>query len=93
MELADFVTLPTYSLEQCALYILEDIWWKWIYVLVLWGKLGMKWEKNNNIDCPHCIYRGFRLSTIFGTWEKWYYVKFVLVSTALPISTSTDFTT
>ena len=26
------------------LYILEEIWWKRIYVLVLWGKLGMKWE-------------------------------------------------
>ena len=44
MALVDFVALPTYSLEQCALYILEEIWWKWIYVLVLWGKLGMKWE-------------------------------------------------
>ena len=48
--------------------------------------------KESNEFCE-LMYRGSPLSTIFGTQEKSYYAKFVLVCTTQPISTSTNFTT
>ena len=60
----------------------------WGVLLELWIMLMIKYSGTTIIE-----YRGSPLSTIFGTWKKSYYAKFVLVGTTWPISTSTNFTT